>query len=278
MSPLRSTPTASRRARASRFESWDRPRTAWLLPGRCRDPRRRTLLLEVTTRALFPTVLVFSIYLLCVGHYGPGGGFSAGLVAGLAFVLRYLAGGSTDPGALVRVRPPVLIGVGLTIAVLTALAPRRVRRPGALEREVRRVPLRPAGRAGDRHEPVPRRRGVPADRRRGARPAARARVGHRTRHAGGGGADVTPGDLVAAPTVNLVMARDRRRALHRRLLPAAAAVADAGADRRRRARPRHEPAAAARRRPARAGADRRRGPARAVHRPAARRRSRSPPS
>jgi multicomponent Na+:H+ antiporter subunit B len=105
------------------FESWDRPRSAWLLPGRCRTPRQRTLLLEMTTRALFPTVLVFSLYLLGVGHYGPGGGFSAGLVAGLAFVLRYLAGGATDPGAVVRVRPSALMGLGLAVAVLTALAP-----------------------------------------------------------------------------------------------------------------------------------------------------------
>jgi multicomponent Na+:H+ antiporter subunit B len=105
------------------FESWDRPRSEWLLPGRCRNPAQRTLLLETTTRALFPTVLVFSLYLLCVGHYGPGGGFSAGLVAGLAFVLRYVAGGTTDPGTLVRIGPPVLMGLGLTVAVLTALAP-----------------------------------------------------------------------------------------------------------------------------------------------------------
>ena len=105
------------------FESWGRPRRAWLRPGRCRTPRRRTLLLETTSRALFPTILVFSVYLLCVGHYGPGGGFSAGLVAGLAFVLRYLAGGSTDPGALLVVRPPVPMGLGSTLAVLTALAP-----------------------------------------------------------------------------------------------------------------------------------------------------------
>jgi multicomponent Na+:H+ antiporter subunit B len=86
--------------------------------------RRRTLLLAMTTRALFPIVLVFSLYLLLVGHYGPGGGFAAGLVAGLAFVLRYLAGGGGgDLGATVRVRPPVLIGLGLTVALLTALAP-----------------------------------------------------------------------------------------------------------------------------------------------------------
>jgi multicomponent Na+:H+ antiporter subunit B len=108
------------------FEEWDRPRQAWMLSGDCRGHRRRTLLLEMTTRALFPTVLVFSIYLLLVGHYGPGGGFAAGLVAGLAFVLRYIAGGSD---AAVRVRPPVLIGLGLAVALLTALAPTVVGAP-----------------------------------------------------------------------------------------------------------------------------------------------------
>jgi multicomponent Na+:H+ antiporter subunit B len=131
VSPLPGTPDgsgaepdgAARPPVSAAFESWDRPRSAWLLPGRCRTPRRRTLLLEMTSRALFPTILVFSVYLLCVGHYGPGGGFAAGLVAGLAFVLRYVAGGSTDPGAAVPVRPPVLMGLGLTVAVLTALAP-----------------------------------------------------------------------------------------------------------------------------------------------------------
>ncbi len=108
------------------FDEWDRPRRAWMLSGDCRGYRQRTLLLEMTTRALFPTVLVFSIYLLLVGHYGPGGGFAAGLVAGLAFVLRYIAGGGD---AALRIRPPVLIGLGLTIALLTALAPALVGAP-----------------------------------------------------------------------------------------------------------------------------------------------------
>jgi multicomponent Na+:H+ antiporter subunit B len=102
---------------------WDRPEGPWSLPGDCRDQQRRTLLLETTTRALMPTVLVFSVYLLLVGHYGPGGGFSAGLVAGLAFVLRHLAGGGGDLGPVVRVRPPVLIGGGMIIAVAAALVP-----------------------------------------------------------------------------------------------------------------------------------------------------------
>lgn len=81
-------------------------------------------LLATTTRVLFPTVLVFSLYLLLVGHYGPGGGFSAGLVAGLGFVLRHLVG--TAPPTR---RPPVVIGAGLTVALVAALAPAAFGRP-----------------------------------------------------------------------------------------------------------------------------------------------------
>jgi multicomponent Na+:H+ antiporter subunit B len=105
------------------FEGWDAPRRSWLLSDTCRRTEERTLLLEVTTRLLFPTILVFSLYLLLVGHYGPGGGFSGGLVAGLAFVLRYIAGGSEEMVAAVPVRPPIVVGMGLAVALLTALAP-----------------------------------------------------------------------------------------------------------------------------------------------------------
>ena len=105
------------------FAEWDTPAEQWSLPGECPVGARRTLLLETAARVLFPIVLVFSVYLLIVGHYGPGGGFSGGLTAGLAFVLRYTAGGDVGLGAVVTVRPPVLIGSGLTISVLTALVP-----------------------------------------------------------------------------------------------------------------------------------------------------------
>lgn len=111
------------------FDEWDRPRQGWWLSGECRNAHNRTLLLEIATRTLFPTMLVFSLYLLLVGHYAPGGGFSGGLVAGLAFVLRYIAGGGVGLGAVVDVRAPVLIGSGLMIAVLTGLAPLLVGAP-----------------------------------------------------------------------------------------------------------------------------------------------------
>ncbi|SDO92314.1 multicomponent Na+:H+ antiporter subunit B [Actinopolyspora xinjiangensis] len=101
----------------------DAPAERWLLSGYSRDSRERTILLELIARVVFPTVLVFSLYLLFAGHYRSGGGFSGGLVAGQAFVLRYLAGGRLDDSSTVSMRPPVLIGTGLTIAVITGLVP-----------------------------------------------------------------------------------------------------------------------------------------------------------
>jgi multicomponent Na+:H+ antiporter subunit B len=108
------------------FDRWDEPEGEWTLGGSCPVRTNRTLLLEGVTRFLFPTVLVFSVYLLVVGHYAPGGGFAGGLAAGLAFVLRYIAGGSTEGaeiGSRIRLRPPVLMGLGLLLATLSALAP-----------------------------------------------------------------------------------------------------------------------------------------------------------
>lgn len=102
---------------------WDQPEQQWLLAARTRPGWRRSMLLEVSIRILFPTVLVVSIYLLFAGHHDAGGGFSGGLVAGLAFVLRYVAGGSEELAAAVRISPPVVMGAGLCIVVLTALTP-----------------------------------------------------------------------------------------------------------------------------------------------------------
>ncbi|MCK9932843.1 DUF4040 domain-containing protein [Frankia sp. Mgl5] len=91
---------------------------------RAEEPvRARSVLLEVTTRAVFPVVLVFSLYLLFAGHTRTGGGFSGGLVAGLAFVLRYIAGRRRRVGAAVPVVPIAVIGTGLVVAATAGLAP-----------------------------------------------------------------------------------------------------------------------------------------------------------
>ncbi|GAA2338879.1 hypothetical protein GCM10009854_14050 [Saccharopolyspora halophila] len=105
------------------WSEWDAPTERWLLSGFRREGAKRSMLLELAARIVFPTVLVLSIYLLFAGHDRAGGGFSGGLVAGQAFVLRYLAGGRMDDSAIVSMRPPVLIGTGLTLATSAALLP-----------------------------------------------------------------------------------------------------------------------------------------------------------
>lgn len=105
------------------WTNWDAPRERWLLSGFRREGAQRTVLLELAARVVFPTVLVLSLYLLFSGHDRAGGGFSGGLVAGQAFVLRYLAGGRMDDSSIVSMRPPVLIGLGLTIATAAGFVP-----------------------------------------------------------------------------------------------------------------------------------------------------------
>ncbi|MGY1664661.1 Na+/H+ antiporter subunit A [Geodermatophilus sp. SYSU D00696] len=92
------------------------PRNRWLAATATLDPARRSVVLEVVTRILFHTIVVFSLYLLFSGHNEPGGGFAGGLVAGLALVLRYLAGGRYELGEAAPVAPGLLLGSGLLFA------------------------------------------------------------------------------------------------------------------------------------------------------------------
>ncbi|MGR2752749.1 Na+/H+ antiporter subunit A [Agromyces arachidis] len=98
-------------------------RQTWLLAGRTISPRNRSILLEVLIRLLFHPAIVVSVYLLFVGHNGPGGGFAGGLVAGLALVARYLAGGRYELGEALPVDPGRLLGAGLLLAAGTAAMP-----------------------------------------------------------------------------------------------------------------------------------------------------------
>lgn len=84
---------------------------------------RRSTVLDEADRWLFSLVLLVSVFVTFRGHNAPGGGFAGGLIAGSAFVLRYLAGGSLRLRRSSIVRPTTLIGSGMLIAVATALAP-----------------------------------------------------------------------------------------------------------------------------------------------------------
>lgn len=98
-------------------------RGSWLLAGRTLAPRNRSILLEVVVRLLFHALIVVSLYLLLVGHNSVGGGFAGGLVAGLALVARYLAGGRHELAVAAPFDAGRTLGVGLALAAGTAAVP-----------------------------------------------------------------------------------------------------------------------------------------------------------
>jgi multicomponent Na+:H+ antiporter subunit A len=104
-------------------------RRAWLVGGRRIRPRDRSILMEVLIRILFHTVIVVSVYLLFAGHNLPGGGFAAGLVAGMALVMRYLAAGRYELGAAVAADAGRFLGAGMILALACAVVPLLVGAP-----------------------------------------------------------------------------------------------------------------------------------------------------
>jgi multicomponent Na+:H+ antiporter subunit A len=93
----------------------------WLRGSELRDPRNRSLVLEVATRMIFPLIMVLSVYFFFAGHNTPGGGFAGGLTAGLALVLRYLAGGRYELGETLPLDAGKILGAGLTLSAGTAV-------------------------------------------------------------------------------------------------------------------------------------------------------------
>lgn len=112
------------RLRTDRNQSRPDGRGRVLLPGAATlAPVRRSLILEVGARIIFHPLLLFSLFLLFSGHNNPGGGFAGGMIAGLALITRYLAGGRFELALAMRVRPATLLGTGMTIATTAALVP-----------------------------------------------------------------------------------------------------------------------------------------------------------
>jgi multicomponent Na+:H+ antiporter subunit A len=130
---ISSLPTGATRSRRPLVETSDglrqrgdasgSGRTAWLVGGQRVRPENRSIMLEVIVRILFHTIIIVSLYLLFAGHNLPGGGFAGGLVAGMALVMRYIAGGRYELGAAAPTDAGRLLGTGMTIAVACAIVP-----------------------------------------------------------------------------------------------------------------------------------------------------------
>lgn len=99
------------------------PPDRWLVAGRDEPFQQRALPLELAAGLLFRTILLLSLYLLVAGHGSTGGGFAGGLVAGIAFVLRYVAGGPRELRAAgAGADPGILLGAGLLLTLGTGSA------------------------------------------------------------------------------------------------------------------------------------------------------------
>lgn len=78
-----------------------------------------SIIVRSTTRVLIALLVLFSIYLLLRGHNAPGGGFIGGLVAAAAFALYAMSYGVAAARYVLRLDPWLIIGVGLTLAILS---------------------------------------------------------------------------------------------------------------------------------------------------------------
>lgn len=82
---------------------------------------RRSLILDTAIDLVIRTAIVFVVFLLFSGHNTPGGGFVAGLVAGVILALRYVASGKEGVTELLPTSPEVLLGLGLFMSLGTGV-------------------------------------------------------------------------------------------------------------------------------------------------------------
>lgn len=70
---------------------------------------------------LFPVIIVLALHLFMRGHDQPGGGFAAGIVMSIGFILQYMAAGTRWVEDHLRILPIRWIGFGLLFALATGL-------------------------------------------------------------------------------------------------------------------------------------------------------------
>lgn len=80
-----------------------------------------TLILATIIRILIPLCTVLSLYLLIRGHNLPGGGFIGALVLAIALLFYAMIFGVDKTKQMFSINPMKLIGLGLLLALLSAL-------------------------------------------------------------------------------------------------------------------------------------------------------------
>ena len=86
-------------------------------------------MMVIATRVMMPIVLMVGVFIFLRGHNAPGGGFIAGLIVAIAFLMQYMASGFEWANMRQRVPYHTLIGAGVLVASLTGVASWLVERP-----------------------------------------------------------------------------------------------------------------------------------------------------
>jgi multicomponent K+:H+ antiporter subunit A len=89
--------------------------------GRLWAKERYPILLASISQSLLPLALMISFYIFLRGHNLPGGGFIAGLVTSVAFILQYIAHGSAWISTRLTINYRKIIASGIAIATLTGV-------------------------------------------------------------------------------------------------------------------------------------------------------------
>jgi len=89
--------------------------------GRPWAKERYPILLASISQSLLPLALLVSFYIFLRGHNLPGGGFIAGLVTAIAFILQYMAHGSNWIAERLTINYRKIIASGLAIALFTGV-------------------------------------------------------------------------------------------------------------------------------------------------------------
>lgn len=81
----------------------------------------KTLVLKTVIVILIPLFVLFATFMFFRGHAHPGGGFIAGLLASIPYMIYAMAFGRDETAKKFRTRPRALAGAGLLLAFTSGL-------------------------------------------------------------------------------------------------------------------------------------------------------------
>lgn len=81
----------------------------------------RSIILSSVLNVLIPLFLIFAIFMLFRGHDRPGGGFIAGLIVAIPFMVNAMAFGARHTQQKFLIKPFFIIPIGLLLATLSGV-------------------------------------------------------------------------------------------------------------------------------------------------------------